>query len=172
MNQHLCPFSMRPCKAWSQNHLRDLTLNRVEVGNEKKKKDNEFEWKYHFFSYTLERKGKPVLLLSLKKSSQLFWKSCLYLRRHFDSSEIMCMCPLKSISKRCYQGSSTSRPCLLSVVSVTYLFKKGGLEVCQQACVMLAPPGFIHHEVAIICRIWAVFSSGLSPPAQSRMSAD
>lgn len=41
----------------------------------------------------------------------------------------------------------------------------------QQACVMLAPPGFIHHEVAFICRIWAVFSRGFSPPAQSRMSA-
>lgn len=36
---------------------------------------------------------------------------------------------------------------------VIYHLKKGGLEVYQCAYVMLAPPGFIHHEVASICRI-------------------
>lgn len=58
-----------------------------------------------------------------------------------------------------------------TLCGTTYHLKKGGLEVYQWACVMLAPPVFIHHEVAFICRIWAVFSSGLSPPAQSRMDA-
>lgn len=83
MNQHLCPFSMRPCKAWSQNHLRDLTLNRVEVGNEKKKKRQWIWMEIPFFFIYIRKERKTSITAVLKKELPTVLKELSLLEKAF-----------------------------------------------------------------------------------------